>query len=538
MGLFCREGAMDNSVKSAIIYCRVSSQRQVNEGDGLGSQELRCRNYALAKGYKIEKVFEEKGISGALFDRPAMKELLAFLDKNSHKEYIVIFDDLKRFARDYSVHLKLKMELIKARGATLECLNFNFENTPEGEFVEGVLALQGELERKQNRRQVIQKQKARLERGYWPFCPPLGLKHIKSKEHGKVLVPREPYASIFKEAIEAYEKDLLNSETEVQEFINLKFKESGLSQTISKHGVQATLSKSLYAGYIEYEPWEVERRNGQHQGFISKETFENVQNKRLGKSKPKMVATYSPDFPLRGFVKCSECGKPLRASWNTGRSQKYPNYWCQTKGCQYRYKVTKRKSVHGEFEAILSTSRLEEGKIALSRAIFMDAWHNLASQDNQYGQSLQQELSLIDEKIDTLVERISSASNETLISTYEEKVTKLSNRKTEIDEVLKTPKYTEAQFGTALNKVYNALENPISLWNSDNLEDKRTVLYMFFENGLDYRYKEGFGTANFSDGINLLRDSAEGKIPDVEMRGNEPRSEKINPAQSTVIAPM
>lgn len=515
---------MDSQAKSAIIYCRVSSQRQVNEGDGLGSQELRCRNYASTKGYQVEKVFEEKGVSGALFDRPAMKDLLAFLDKNSHKEYIIIFDDLKRFARDYSVHLKLKMELIKARGAVLECLNFNFEDTPEGEFVEGVLALQGELERKQNRRQVIQKQKARLERGYWPFCPPLGLKHIKSKDHGKVLVPREPYADIFKEAIEAYEKDLLNSETEVQEFINLKFKENGLSQTISKHGVQATLSKSLYAGYIEYPDWEVDRRVGQHQGFISKQTFENVQNKRLGKSKPKMVATYSPDFPLRGFVKCSECGKPLRASWNTGRSQKYPNYWCQTKGCQYRYKVTKRKSIHGEFEAILSTAKLEEGKIALSKAIFMDAWHTLASQDNRYGQSLQQELSLIDEKIDTLVERISSASNQTLISTYEEKVTKLSNRKTEIDEVLKTPKYTEAQFGTALNKVYNALENPISLWNSDNLEDKRTVLYMFFENGLDYRYKEGFGTANFSDGINLLRDSADGKIPDVEMRGNEPLS--------------
>jgi site-specific DNA recombinase len=507
-----------------LVYARVSSQRQVNEGDGLGSQEQRCLNWIKAKNGVIEKVFRDEGVSGGLFDRPAMTSLLKYLDDNAHKNYVVVFDDLTRLARDVNVHLRLKMELCKVRGAVLECPNFNFDNSPEGEFIETILAGKAELDRKQNRRQVIQKQKARLERGYWPFCTPLALHNIKDREHGKILVPKEPFASIFKEAIEAYEKDLLNSETEVKDFINLKFKEVGLKRTISNHGVQATLSKALYAGYIEYEPWEVERRDGKHKGFISKQTFENVQNKRLGKSKPRMAGTYSEDFPLRGFVSCEECGKKLRASWNTGNGGKYPNYWCQTKGCSLRYKVTKRKVIHGEFEVILSGSKLEKDKIELSKAIFMDTWDTLASENNQHSQHLQQELGSIDDKIDMLVERISSASNQTLISTYEEKVTKLSNKKTEISEVLKIPKYTEEQFGTALNKVYNALENPISLWNSDNLEDKRTVLYMFFENGLSYRYKEGFGTANFSDGINLLRDSADGKIPDVEMRGSDPLS--------------
>lgn len=523
MGSFCRKNNMNkqDSLKwYYLVYARVSSQRQVNEGDGLGSQEQRCVLHIKSQGQIVEKVFRDEGISGGLFDRPAINALLKYVDDNPHKNYIVVFDDLSRLARDTSVYLRLKMEL-KARGVKLECPNFNFDDTPEGEFIETIIASKAELDRKQNRRQVIQKQKARLDRGYWPFCPPLALTHIKDKEHGKVLVPKEPYASIFKEAIEAYEKDLLNSETEVKDFINQRFKEAGLKRTISNHGVQATLSKALYAGYIEYEPWEVDRRNGQHQGFISKQTFENVQNKRLGKSKPKMVKTYSPDFPLRGFALCEECGKKLRASWNTGNGGKYPNYWCQTKGCSLRYKVTKRKIIHREFESILSGAKLEKDKIALSKAIFMDTWNTLLGENNQHSQHLQQELDSIDEKIDSLVERISSASNLTLISTYEEKVTKLFNRKTEIDEVLKTPKYTEAQFGTALNKVYNALENPISLWNSDNLEDKRTVLYMFFENGLSYRYGEGFGTTKFSDGINLLRDSAEGKIPDVEMTSSE-----------------
>jgi hypothetical protein len=31
--------------------------------------------------------------------------------------------------------------------ATVECLNFKFEDTPEGKFIETIIAAQGELER-------------------------------------------------------------------------------------------------------------------------------------------------------------------------------------------------------------------------------------------------------------------------------------------------------------------------------------------------------------------------------------------------------
>ena len=32
--------------QKAVIYCRVSSTKQTTEGDGLASQETRCREYA------------------------------------------------------------------------------------------------------------------------------------------------------------------------------------------------------------------------------------------------------------------------------------------------------------------------------------------------------------------------------------------------------------------------------------------------------------------------------------------------------------
>jgi DNA invertase Pin-like site-specific DNA recombinase len=103
---------------------------------------------------------------GDFMQRPGMVAMLRFME--AHDGYVVIFDDLKRFARDTIFHLKLRQELA-AYGATVECLNFKFEDTPEGQFLETVIAAQGQLERLQNRRQTLQKMKARLERGYYVF---------------------------------------------------------------------------------------------------------------------------------------------------------------------------------------------------------------------------------------------------------------------------------------------------------------------------------------------------------------------------------
>lgn len=156
----------ESSKIGALIYCRVSSTRQRTEGSGLESQEHRCRQYAESKGYAIEAVFPDDVSGGGDFmQRPGMRAMLAYLDAQKGEPKVVVFDDPKRLARDTEFHIKLRREFAE-RGATIECLNFNFEDTPEGRFVETVIAAQGELERHQNRRQVIQKMKARVEKGY------------------------------------------------------------------------------------------------------------------------------------------------------------------------------------------------------------------------------------------------------------------------------------------------------------------------------------------------------------------------------------
>src|SRR3989344_4074080 len=148
-------------MQKSLLYCRVSSIRQSSEGHGLDSQE----------GYIVEKVFRDSFTGGGDFmKRPAMSEMLGYMDEKPYNNYVIIFDDLKRLARDTEYYLKLKTA-IKVRKASVECPNFVFTDYPAGKNEETIMAATGELEREQNRRQVMQKMRARLEQGH--YCLPI-----------------------------------------------------------------------------------------------------------------------------------------------------------------------------------------------------------------------------------------------------------------------------------------------------------------------------------------------------------------------------
>ena len=68
---------LGQSKRSAVIYCRVSSAKQTTHGDGLASQETRCREYARYKGYQVAEVFKDD-ISGSLTARPCHAARLSF----------------------------------------------------------------------------------------------------------------------------------------------------------------------------------------------------------------------------------------------------------------------------------------------------------------------------------------------------------------------------------------------------------------------------------------------------------------------------
>ncbi len=513
--------------QKALIYCRVSSERQKNEGHGLDSQEQRCRDFAISKDYVVEKVFRDSYSGGGDFlKRPAMSELLNHLDKKAHEEYLIIFDDLKRFARDTVFHWKLRTEL-NSRGAKIACLNFNFEDTPEGEFIETILAAQGQLERQQNKRQVIQKMKARLESGYWSFFPPTGYINKKDSLHGKLLIPQEPESSIIKEALEGFASGRFQEQLDVKEFLERSNFMNG--KPIHLEFVKRILSKVIYAGYIEYQDWGVERRKGHHEAIISLDTYERNHEKLFGKKKIRTRADTTTDFPLRGLMVCAECEKLLTASWSKGRNSRVPYYRCNQKCCKFGNKSVNRDSfMHPMFELLLKQLEPKKSVIDLVKEIVMDVW-NKSKRDVVNNESgIVKKINAISSDIDILLDRITKANTENTIKVYEEKVNFLTLQKEELERGLRKNSHQGKDFGTAFSLVMENIKNPLKLWQKEEIEQKRLAFKLVFNGPAVFYFGNGFGTANLAPIYKLFWEIEHSDSQSVEMAGIEPASEMFS----------
>ena len=150
----------------AVIYCRVSSVSQVEEGHGLESQETRCREYARRKGYEVVETFFEKAVSGGVQDRPSFNAMLGYIRAQQSSGVVIIIDDISRFARDIEGHWALRHAL-KEIGGKLESPQIKFGEDSDSVLVENLLASVSQHQRQKNGEQTKNRMRARVMNGYW-----------------------------------------------------------------------------------------------------------------------------------------------------------------------------------------------------------------------------------------------------------------------------------------------------------------------------------------------------------------------------------
>ncbi len=478
--------------KQAVIYCRVSSRAQEAEGHGLESQETRCRQFAESKGLQVAAVFPDTVTGGGDFmKRAGMVALLSFLDAQPDERYVVIFDDLKRFARDVEFHIKLR-EAFRKRGAQIECLNFRLGDTPEDEFIETIMAAQGALERKQNGRQVAQKMEARMQSGYWVHASPIGYAYRAVKGRGKMLFPDEPYASIIRDAFEGYATGRFGSQAEVKRFFDAQ-----PAFPRNKHGVVTQqkvteiLTNPIYTGHIVSERYGIHWLKGHHEALISADTFHKVQALRQGTAKAPKRKNIGDDFALRGIVTCCECNVPLRSSWSTGKYQRHPYYLCQTKGCPAYGKSIRRDRIEGEVGALLKALQPTEHLVTLARAMFKSAWEARAERARTAQDSARTQIAEIEKQIEAFLTRVIDSTNATVIRTYEDRIAELELRKAQLADQMTKQVKPRGTFEEKLEPVLAFLANPWKLWESGSTPLRRTVIKLAFADRIPYCRNEG-----------------------------------------------
>ena len=513
--------------QKSIIYCRVSSERQKTEGHGLDSQEHRCRELATQKNYDVEKVFRDSFTGGGDFMlRPAMSEMFSYLDSKPYNNYTIIFDDIKRLARDTEQHIKLRKAL-ELRRVKIECPNFVFNDSPEGQYVETIMAAGAQLERQQNRRQVMQKMKARLESGFWTFPDvPEGYEFKKDPIHGKLPMLIHSEAKIIKGALEGFASGRFIEQNDVRKF--LEDNEANNGKPISLEYVKRMLTRIFYAGYIEYLPWEVSRRKANHEALISLETFEKIQEKLKRKTTTHIKNFLNEDFPLRGFVICNCCKQPMTASWSKGRNGRFAYYRCKTNSCSERNRSIGKKIIEDKFELILANIKPNDSILSLTKVIVADVWKKKELEKTSRIKVIERDIEKFEDEKEKFVRLVSKAVDENVIAAYELRIGDLMKKVTVLNNSLMSFNKHRPNIETALDIVFDFLKNPLLQWQKGDIHTRKLVLRLVFEQNLAYNKNSGFETAILSLPLRVFTLPEAQKSSLVEMGGIEPPCKRLS----------
>jgi DNA invertase Pin-like site-specific DNA recombinase len=96
-----------NSPPIVVIYARFSAPSQ-GTGYSIEGQVLRCTRYAEEQGWKITRIFQDKGFTGANSNRPGFRALKKFLRENPG--VIVLIATASRMARETDVYSEYKAD--------------------------------------------------------------------------------------------------------------------------------------------------------------------------------------------------------------------------------------------------------------------------------------------------------------------------------------------------------------------------------------------------------------------------------------------
>jgi site-specific DNA recombinase len=515
--------AKPNGKPLAVIYVRVSSQAQVDEGQGAESQAARCGEFARIRGYDVVKIFEDKAVSGSLIDRPGMKDMLAYLMDKRGLDVRVIIDDISRLARDLRAHLTLRDAILKA-GGILESPSITFGEGADERLVENMLASAAAHMRSKNTEQVKARMQGRLLQGYWPFFAPIGYKHVAKAGCGKVMVLDEPVASIMRSAMEGYANGVFETQAEVVRFLdNEPDFPKGKKGTVHPSRVTEMLTRQVYAGIIEYEKWKVSKRNGQHEGLISLATYDRIQERLAGKTIAPARVDISAEFPLRGSVLCGDCNMPYTSCWSQSRNgKKHPYYLCRQAGCPSRNKSVKRADIEASFAELLQTLSPTKSFFTLIKAMFKDLWEAQSLRMKSANERYTRQLGKIESDISALVDRLVESDSPRVIAAFERKIEALENEKLRIEEKLgNKPKKRPSQTD-AFEHTLNFLSNPCYIWNNGDLSHRKLVQKLAFPEGLTWERNKGFRTAPIARVYSLFGDVEDAVSEMVPGGGIEP----------------
>ena len=334
-----------NSKKDkAFAYLRVSTAKQVEEGESLEAQRAVIEKYAASNSIEIVKEFRDEGASGKnIVSRRQFAEMMDEVAAGADIQYVLVYK-LSRFGRNASDALN-SAEIIKNNGSVLVCVEEGFRSDQKmGEMALAVMSTFAQMERENIITQTMAGRKQKASMGMWNGAQaPYGYT-IKKVENGSILEVNESEAEIVRIIYRLYTEEskgpgaiaawLNTNGYTKQPRGNMK------KSTFSTGFVLKVIDNPVYNGKIafgrrrtelikgghnetkvvksdDYEVFE-----GQHDAIIDDDTWNAAREKRALRSRPFSKPKKGHANLLTGMLVCPCCGRKMVANATQGKIKK------------------------------------------------------------------------------------------------------------------------------------------------------------------------------------------------------------------------
>ena len=379
--------------KRAVIYVRVSTKEQADEGNSLVTQEKICREYSRKNGVEVIKVFVERGESAKTANRTELTKMVIFCSDKKNKITRVIVYKIDRLSR--KTHDFYTLEALFGKyGARIESATEHIEDSPVGKLMKTMLTGISEFDNDVRTERVTDGMVDAVREGRYVWGAPVGYTNKKAFYQGKPTIKQSKKALLVKETFELIATNLYPTDEAWRIMVMRGLTTARSDKPVSRQYFHEMLRNRLYMGLVKKfgeEHW------GKFKPIISKELFEEVQ--RVLNYKGHKVGPYrtdNPDFPLRRFVVSPE-GLKLTGSFAKG---KYPYYRFGQKGSNYE-----RDTIDDKFANFMDSYAFNKSQVDKLKRFVKSEFSKATKEEEDTKSSLERRIKELEGEEDVLVQK-------------------------------------------------------------------------------------------------------------------------------------
>ena len=528
-------------LKTCVIYCRVSTVKQAQDGDSWEAQTKACINYAHQRNWKVITEPYLESYTGRADTRPKLDEMMGYLLRNQGKVGYVIVYEISRLTRGGSSSYttitdnirKLGVEVKDTFGIIQEEINimeaygdladgFKFGKKRSSKISEQITAQSKEDQVDEMLARLFAREMDLTIAGYWIGTYPYGFRTEKQRDdtgNGKkrsVLVPKEDEALYIKEIFRLRAEGIL-SDAQIVKRINgmgyksrkrIKRDENGIypigkmgEKILSEQQMNKIIQYPIYAGIICKKWTRKLPIKAMFKGLVDLETW-NKANKGKVYIKDNGDGTYqllrdyqenkrfktkvSEEYPYKHVIECTTCHNAFWASAPKGKSgQTFPSYHCAGD----RHGKPKHKNYSVPKDVFNRTVEQFVNKLSFTKQ-YHDAFELIIKDvyrkqhKEQIGISQQKADTVKEKKIrlQTLYEKLERATSDILERKLEEDIQKLDEEIKNGEEQRNKSEATEHDFASYIKYSLFLLEHPANiLLKARKKEDQEAIWSLVFE---------------------------------------------------------